>query len=130
MFRPTETGRNALETASGANVNWLAAEQSNSSLTVGDVLMMKIYRRISPGIHPEAEMGRYFTEQGFTTPQALWRRRPDLGRRDAATIAVALAFVRHQGDGWTWTFDHLTRALDEWYHGARQRVRSRTARRL
>ena len=56
----------SLQAARDAEVNWLAAEQSNSSLTVGDVLMLKIYRRISPGIHPEAEMGRYLTEQGFS----------------------------------------------------------------
>jgi maltose alpha-D-glucosyltransferase/alpha-amylase len=28
------------------------------------------------------------------------------------TLAVALGFVRNQGDAWSWTLDHLTRALD------------------
>ena len=28
------------------------------------------------------------------------------------TIAVAVGFVRHQGDAWAWTLDHLTRALN------------------
>ena len=97
----------------GADVNWLAAEQSNSSLTVGDVLMLKIYRRISPGIHPEAEMSRYLTEQGFANAPPLLgdviRIAPD---GTPATLAVALGFVRHQGDAWSWTLDHLTRALD------------------
>jgi maltose alpha-D-glucosyltransferase/alpha-amylase len=55
-FRATETGRAKLANVSAANVHWLAAEQSNSSLTVGDAAMLKIYRRISPGQHPEAEV--------------------------------------------------------------------------
>ena len=58
--------RTARQQVPEAEVNWLAAEQSNSSLTVGDAVMLKIYRRISPGEHPEAEMGRYLTAQGFT----------------------------------------------------------------
>jgi maltose alpha-D-glucosyltransferase / alpha-amylase len=113
MFRPTEARRAQLDAARGADVNWLAAEQSNSSLTVGDVLMLKIYRRISPGIHPEAEMSRFLTEQGFANAPPLLgdviRIAPD---GTPATLAVALGFVRHQGDAWSWTLDHLTRALD------------------
>jgi maltose alpha-D-glucosyltransferase/alpha-amylase len=57
-FRPTETGRAKLEATADADVNWLAAEYANSALTVGDVAMLKIYRRISAGEHPETEMAR------------------------------------------------------------------------
>jgi maltose alpha-D-glucosyltransferase/alpha-amylase len=114
QFRPTEAGRKALDAAQDVEINWLAAEQSNSSLTVGDVLMVKIYRRISPGFHPETEMGRYLTEQGFEhSPPLLGdvvRVTPD---GTPSTLAVALGFVRHQGDAWTWILDHLTRALDQ-----------------
>jgi maltose alpha-D-glucosyltransferase/alpha-amylase len=114
QFRPTEAGRKALYAAQDVEINWLAAEQSNSSLTVGDVLVVKIYRRISPGFHPETEMGRYLTEQGFEhSPPLLGdvvRVTPD---GTPSTLAVALGFVRHQGDAWTWILDHLTRALDQ-----------------
>ena len=65
QFRPTETGRVKLANAPETDVHWLAAEQSNSSLTIGDTAMLKIFRRISPGQHPEAEMNRYLTAQGF-----------------------------------------------------------------
>ena len=44
----------------------------NSSLTVGDNAMLKVFRRISGGVHPETEMGRHLTAQGFThAPQLL-----------------------------------------------------------
>ena len=48
-----------------AEMNWLSAEQSNSSVIVGDVAILKLFRRVSAGPHPEAEMGRYLTDQGF-----------------------------------------------------------------
>jgi maltose alpha-D-glucosyltransferase/alpha-amylase len=112
-FRPIDSARGLLNDSRNAEVNWLAAEQSNSSLTVGDVLMLKIYRRVSSGVHPEAEMGRYLTEQGFANSPPLLgdvvREAPD---GTPCTIAVAVGFVRHQGDAWTWMLDHLTRALD------------------
>ena len=49
-----------------AEMKWLSVEQSNSSMIVGDVAMLKLFRRVTAGPHPEAEMGRYLTEQGFT----------------------------------------------------------------
>jgi maltose alpha-D-glucosyltransferase / alpha-amylase len=112
-FRPTEIGQRQFTAGSDAEVNWIAAEQSNSSLTIGDTVMLKIYRRISPGIHPEAEMGRYLTEQGFTHAPPLLG---DVVRVAADgtpfTLAVALGFVRNQGDAWSWILDHITRALE------------------
>ena len=63
LSQQRHAGREQLRDFAGRRVNWLAAEQSNSSLTIGDALMLKIYRRISAGEHPEAEMGRYLTAQ-------------------------------------------------------------------
>ena len=113
-FRPTEQGRVALQAIEEADISWLSAEQSNSSLIIGDVAMVKIYRRVSAGIHPEAEMSGYLTAQGFANAPPLFG---DMVRivadGDSFTLAVALGFVRHQGDAWTWTLDHLTRAIDD-----------------
>jgi maltose alpha-D-glucosyltransferase/alpha-amylase len=112
-FNPTETGRAQLEAIPDAEVNWLAAEQSNSSLTVGDAAMLKIYRRISAGEHPEAEMGRYLTEQGFShAPELLGDVVRVASDGTPYTLAIALGFVRNEGDAWSWILDHLTRALD------------------
>ena len=111
-FQATQAGRDALKIVPDAEVNWLAAEQSNSSLTVGDTAMLKIYRRVLPGIHPEAEMGGYLTAQGFTHAPLLLgdvvRTAPD---GTSFTLAVALSFVRNQGDAWSWLLDQLQRAL-------------------
>jgi maltose alpha-D-glucosyltransferase/alpha-amylase len=112
-FRPTDAGQRALATLPEGDINWLAAEQSNSSLIVADAVMLKIYRRISPGIHPEPEMGRYLTEKGFAnTPPLLGdviRLAPD---KTQSTLAIALGFVRNQGDAWSWTVDRIARATE------------------
>jgi len=42
-----------------------SAEQSNSTLIIGGQVLLKLFRRIHAGAHPEAEMGRYLTERGF-----------------------------------------------------------------
>jgi maltose alpha-D-glucosyltransferase / alpha-amylase len=113
VFQPTEAGRQALATPPDGEINWLAAEQSNSSLIIGDAVMLKIYRRVSAGVHPEAEMCRYLTEQGFAnTPPLLGdviRVGVDGGE---STLAVALGFVRNQGDAWAWILDHVSRAAE------------------
>jgi maltose alpha-D-glucosyltransferase / alpha-amylase len=112
-FQPTGIGRDRLKDVSEMDINWLAAEQSNSSLTIGDVAMLKVFRRISNGVHPEAEMNRYLTAQRFGNAPSLLgdvvRIAPD---GTPSTLVIALEFVRNEGDAWTWILDHLTRALD------------------
>ena len=68
-FRPTESGHAQLQTGGDADVHWLAAEHSNSSLTVGDMAMLKIYRRISPGETKLSAARRRFSAMLFA-----WRR--------------------------------------------------------
>jgi len=92
---------------------WLAAEQSNSSLIVDDAVMLKIFRRVAAGNHPEAEMGRYLTQHGFTNSPLLLGevvRIDEQGERHS--LAVAQSFIRNQGDAWTWTLSQFARALE------------------
>jgi maltose alpha-D-glucosyltransferase/alpha-amylase len=97
-----------------AEIRRLSAEQSNSSLIYGEQVVLKIIRRITPGIHPEAEVTRYLTELGFTNTAPLLgevvRIAPD---GTPNTLMLAQGFVRNQGDGWGWTQDWLQRAVDE-----------------
>ena len=93
-------------------MNWLTVEQSNSSMIIGDVAILKLFRRLASGPHPEAEMGRYLTEQGFANTAPLLgemlRVTPD-GQR--SSLAIVQGFIRNQGDAWTWTLDLLMRGL-------------------
>lgn len=92
----------------------LSAEQSNSSLIYGEGVVLKVIRRINPGIHPEAEMTRHLTLCGYANAPALLgevvRVAPDGAPHH---LMILQAFVRNQGDAWAWTLDWLARAVDE-----------------
>ncbi|MGZ5909496.1 MAG: maltose alpha-D-glucosyltransferase [Reyranella sp.] len=113
VFEPTADKIEVLRRAPDAPVMWLTAEQSNSSLIVDDAVMLKIFRRISTGEHPEAEMSRYLTAHNFANSPALLG---EVSRIDADgqrhALAVAQAFVRNQGDAWTWALNQVNRAFD------------------
>ncbi|MBV9153068.1 MAG: maltose alpha-D-glucosyltransferase [Alphaproteobacteria bacterium] len=96
----------------------LEAEQSNSSVLYEDYALLKLYRRLQPGLHPEVEMSRFLVERaGFAnTPPPLATVELTLpGDADNLTCAagVLFGFVRNQGDGWTLAQDYLTRYLDD-----------------
>ncbi len=119
-FEPTSRMAD-IKIAPDADMNWLSVEQSNSSMIVGDAAMLKLFRRVAPGPHPEAEMGRYLTEQGFANIPPLLGEvvRVDTdGQRH--TLAVAQGFIRNQGDAWTWMLDQLMRALSDMTAGTEE----------
>ncbi len=104
----------AMEGIDEARVRLLTAEQSNSSAIVGNLGIVKLIRRIVPGIHPEAEMTRHLTGVGFANTAPL------LGEivRYAAdgtpyTLAIAQGVIANQGDAWTWVLDNLRRAVED-----------------
>ncbi len=113
QFRPTSLMA-ALELADDAEIRRLSAEQSNSSLIVGDAVVFKVVRRVTAGVHPEGEITRYLTERGFGNTAPLFgeivRVDPD---GTPNTVGLVQGFVRNQGDGWGWTLDFLARAVDE-----------------
>ena len=112
-FRPTSR-MGAVEWAESPEIRRLSAEQSNSSVIVGDAVVLKIVRRTSAGIHPEGEMTRVLTERGFGNTAPLFgevvRVDPD---GSPSTLMLAQGFVRNQGDGWSWVLEALNRAAQD-----------------
>ena len=47
----------------GARVSRMSAEQSNTSIVYGDSQILKLFRRIQPGVNPDFEIGRHLTEK-------------------------------------------------------------------
>ena len=113
VFEPMPDKVEVLRRPADAQVMWLTAEQSNSSLIVDDAVMLKIFRSISTGEHPEAEMSRYLTSHGFANAPAMLGEVSRIGRDgERHALAVAQAFVRNQGDAWTWALNQANRAFD------------------
>jgi len=92
-----------------------SGEQSNSSIILGSKVMLKAYRRLAPGVHPEVEVGRFLTEVARypNTPSLLGAVEHVAEDGTVTALAVAQEFVRNQGDGWAFTLGYLERELEE-----------------
>jgi maltose alpha-D-glucosyltransferase/alpha-amylase len=93
-------------------VRYLAAEQSNSSVVVGESLVLKLIRKVSAGVHPELEMGAYLTAAGYAHISPLLGsviRRDNEGQD--SLLMIAQGYLSNQGDAWGWTQNNLERAI-------------------
>jgi len=113
-FAPMPESAGSLRVRSDVEINWLKAEQSNSSLVVGDAVMVKMFRRFFTGQNPEVEIGRYLTANGFANaPQLLGEVVHITADGTRSSLAVVQQFVGNQGDAWSWFIDDLIRVLDD-----------------
>ncbi len=90
-----------------------SAEQSNSAVIFGDRLILKLFRRLEPGLNPDFEIGRYLTEQ--TTFDRIPRTAGALelvepGQKPT-TLAILQGLVANEGTGW----EHSLNQLHDYY---------------
>ena len=85
----------------------VATEQSNSSVVFGDELILKLFRRVEPGINPDLEITRFLTEKGFDRIPALAGWFEIEGRNLDATLGLLQRFVAGGRDGWELALDEL-----------------------
>jgi maltose alpha-D-glucosyltransferase/alpha-amylase len=113
QFRPTPR-LTALTLGAEPEVRRSSAEQSNSALIIGGQVMLKLFRRIHAGAHPEAELGRYLTEHGFANVAPLLGEITRVGADGVPyTLGVAQGFIYNEGDAWSWTQNLLERTVQE-----------------
>lgn len=91
-----------------------SAEQSNSSLIIGDLAILKIIRNVQEGINPELELSQHLAAVGYrNTPEYLGDMVYITNEGICYTQVIVQAFVHNQGDAWQWTLDRLGRALQQ-----------------
>jgi maltokinase len=78
----------------------MGVEQSNSSIVVGEETVLKVFRRVEPGINPELEMLRFLTAREFPNVAALHGWYEFQGRAFGATLGVAQRFLGDATGGW------------------------------
>src|SRR3954451_21212625 len=78
----------------------VGAEQSNSSIVFDEELILKVFRRLEPGINPELEMLRFLTEHNFENIAPLGGWYAYSGGPLAATLGILQQFVANGLDGW------------------------------
>ncbi len=89
----------------------LNAEQSNSSLVYGDEYILKVFRRIQPGVNPDLEVPGALARQGCHRVPApvAWLRTTHPFK---ATLGVLQPYLRNAADGWTLALDALAAGDD------------------
>jgi trehalose synthase-fused probable maltokinase len=95
--------------------SWMsAAEQSNTSVRYGQRLILKVYRRIEPGVHPDWEVNSELARQHYPyippLVAALEYRRAG---QPAWTLALLQGFVSNHGDGWECMLKQLGARLSQ-----------------
>jgi maltokinase len=83
----------------------LTAEQSNTSLAYSDVALLKVFRRLVPGVNPDVEIHDALTRAGceYVAPllgwlDGAWTDRS--GERHEAGLAMLQKFLVTATDGW------------------------------
>ncbi len=97
----------------------IASEQSNTSLVYDGRVILKLIRKLEPGVNPDSEILEFLTTKTSYrhVPALIGQIRYD--SRDAimgepsysATVAVLQSFIPNKGDGWTMALQHLDRLL-------------------
>ena len=96
----------------GASMRAVGVEQSNSSLVIDDRLVLKVFRKLEPGINPELEVLRFLTAREFPYIAELYGWYDYDGTALAATLGVAQQYVTGAVDGWSLALDNVIEAPD------------------
>jgi trehalose synthase-fused probable maltokinase len=94
------------------HVRPLGIDQSNTSLVLDERLVLKCYRRLAPGVHPEIELTRYLAGRGLTCVPAV-RGSASVGVGGTRSGALLLQdYVADGRDGWLAAEAELGALLD------------------
>jgi maltose alpha-D-glucosyltransferase/alpha-amylase len=95
----------------------LAAEQSNSSVLLGNQAIVKFIRRFEEGVNPAVEVGRFLSERArfAYAPRSggSIEYRASAPGAEPATVAVLEELIEHEDVGWDYVVDALTHGLEE-----------------
>ena len=78
----------------------IGVEQSNSSIVFGDHTVLKVFRRLEPGINPELELLQFLTRREFENIAPLHGWYEYEGRSFASTLGIAQQFLPDAVGGW------------------------------
>jgi maltokinase len=87
------------------HIRAMGAEQSNSSIVFGEEQVLKVFRRVEPGISPELEMLRFLSTRDFENIAALTGWYDYNGELMQATLGVLQQFIAEARDGWQLALD-------------------------
>ncbi|MCU1674664.1 MAG: hypothetical protein JWN77_2777 [Frankiales bacterium] len=78
----------------------MGAEQSNTSIVYGEDYILKVFRRVQPGLNPDLEITRALAEAGspHVAPPLAWLEGEIEG--ETTTLGMMQCFLRGASEGW------------------------------
>ncbi len=96
----------ALKVPDDAPIALSTAEQSNSSLVIGSQALLKLFRRLMPGVHPDIEITRFLTiERRFVHVPALLGSIHFADADGVAAAGMLQELVPGATDGWSFALE-------------------------
>ncbi len=85
-----------------AHSTLFSGEQSNSSVAFGEDSLMKVFRKVTPGVNPDIAIHQVLTEAGSTHVALLYGWLDLVDEETDTTIQLAMLqqFLRTASDGW------------------------------
>ena len=92
-----------------------SSEQSNTSIIYADRFILKLFRRMQPGVNPDYEIVRQLTEKAAFTrvPAAVGAFEYVRLAEEPSTLGMMQLLAQSQGDGWTRATDDVLRFYEE-----------------
>jgi maltokinase len=90
-----------------APVRPIGVEQSNSSIVFGEHTVLKVFRRLEPGINPELELLQFLTRHEFPNIASLHGWYEYEGRSFASTLGIAQRFLPGAVGGWELALERI-----------------------
>ena len=105
-FRPVE-GPDAVPVPGSGSLRAVGEGHLNTSVVIGEELVLKVYRLLTAGDNPEVELLRYLREHGFANTPELLGSYEHSGRLIDSTLGIVTEFVPADRDGWSFALASL-----------------------
>jgi maltose alpha-D-glucosyltransferase/alpha-amylase len=114
-FRATSAFPGFNHQGNTAEVTRTVSERGRLLVNLGSRLVLKGYRWLLTGVHPELEMSQFLTESAKFTHMAQLAGTVEYydDKGDSSTLAILERYAENQGSAWAYTRDYLERYLDE-----------------
>ena len=95
-------------------VSVVNVEQTNTSVTLQERFILKVFRKIEPGANPDLELGRFLTDRRFPhIPRVAGYIEYAKAREQPAAVAILQEYVPNEGDAWAVTMNALGTFVDQ-----------------
>jgi maltokinase len=105
-------GERGVEVPDGVPARAMGVEQSNSSIVFDERLVLKVFRKLEPGVNPELEMLRFLGSHGFPNIAPLQGWYEYEGQALSSTLGVAQVYYPDAVGGWELAIDEITSEPD------------------